>query len=275
MRGNAPVKNFQGLKIYHAFEYVFDAEQAAALFVNAGVDFLLGYADHGRYCPFFQKIYAPFVDKVIPVAFGFSERFQATTPFAERVQKVVALGAVNPVNDPLAARFGDLSTYIQFYQDVKWTHQWRRLLFEQQEALHDIMDSYLPAYPQTKNMQYDAVAMLNRYALFANDEGLMNFPPARTFEGMACGAILVCSDHPIYAELGLRHGENCLMHPRHDVGAFRNTVSHALSDAGKVLELQQRSLAFAHAHFTHEKIAEKLYGDITQRYQGVALRKAA
>lgn len=266
MRGNAPVKNFAGLKIYHAFEYVFDAVDAAKSFQEGGVDYLMGYANHGKYCPFFQHVYAAFTEKVIPVAFGFSQRFQVQNPFLERVQKVVALGAVNPVNDPLAARFGDLSAYVNFYKEVEWTHQWRRMLFEQQESLRDIMDSFLPAYPQTKNMQYDAVAMLNNYALFANDEGLMNFPPARTFEGMACGAVLVCADNPVYAALGLKDGENCLMHPRHDINEFRHKITDALANPQALHALQQRSVAFAQENFTHDAVAQKLYADIAARY---------
>jgi hypothetical protein len=275
VRGNGPVRRFPGLKIWHAFEYVFNANESYALLKAGGVDAVMGYADHGRYCPFFQAHYPEYVGRVIPVPFGFGERFVNTTPFSDRLAKVVALGAVNPVKDPLAHRFGDLSAYEAFYHNQIWTHAWRHLLREHKESLPDLMDCFLPTPPATKSFNYDAVAMLNRYQLFANDEGLMNFPPARTYEGVAAGAVLVCSDHPVYSDLGFVDGVNCLRHPRHDIYGFRARVTAALADPAQLGRIAATGTAMVRSRFSHAAVAEKLHADIAALYHGRAQPRRA
>lgn len=274
-RGNGPVRRFPGLKIWHVFEYVFDAEQSHATLREGGVDAVMGYADHGRYCPFFQKHYPTYSDRVIPVPFGFGARFVNTTPFSERLPRAVALGAVNPVNDPLASRFGDLSAYTAFYHDQVWTHHWRHLLRENRETLADVMDCLLPVLPETKSFNYDAVAMLNRYQLFANDEGLMNFPPARTYEGVAAGAVLVCSDHPVYTDLGFVDGVNCITHPRHDVDAFRARIQSARAHPPELASIAAAGTTLVRTRYTHDAVARQLHADITALYQGRAPARIA
>jgi hypothetical protein len=274
-RGNGPIRRFDGLKLWHAFEYVFDADQSYQLLRQGGVDALMGYADHGRYCPFFRQHYPAFADRVIPVPFGFGERFANTTPFAERLPKVVALGAVNPVDDPLADRFGDLSAYKAFYRDQVWTHHWRHLLRDHRDSLADVMDCLLPIPPETKSFSYDAVAMLNRYQLFANDEGLMNFPPARTYEGVAAGAVLVCSDHPVYSDLGFVDGINCLRHARHDVEGFRARIGTALANPAELARIAAAGTALVRSRYSHDAVAQQLYADIAALYQGRAARRVA
>jgi Glycosyl transferases group 1 len=268
VRGNAPVRGFRGLKIYHAFEYVFNASMSHRLFRDGGADVLMGYANHGRHCPFFQQHYPTYVDRVIPVPFGFGARFASTTPFARRLPRVVALGAVNPVDDPLAGQFGDLSEYVAFYRHATWTHQWRHLLRTHHTALDSVMDCLLPVPPATKSFQYDAVETLNRYQLFANDEGLMNFPPARTYEGMAAGAVLVCSDHPVYDDLGLVDGVHCLRHPRHDIDGFRDRVAAALADPQALARIAATGTAMVRERYSHEAVARQLYTDIATLYAG-------
>lgn len=60
--------------------------------------------------------------------------------------------------------------------------------------------------------------------MFANDEGLMVFPPARTYEGMASGSAMVCSEHPVYKDLGFVDGVNCIAHIKNNLPHFRNKV---------------------------------------------------
>ncbi len=169
-----PPKGFRGLKVWHIFEYVFNVRAVNKMLEDNGVDYLLGYTDHGKYCSFFQAHYPKFIDKVIPFPFGTSKRFLIDDTSAERrLQKVVALGSVNLVNEP---GLPFLKEYATFYQHKKWTHEWRRMLVEHENELADIMDSQLPHFPEMKNTKYDAVKMMTDYAMFANDEGLLAFP---------------------------------------------------------------------------------------------------
>ncbi|MEI6429892.1 MAG: glycosyltransferase [Pseudanabaena sp. ELA607] len=262
---NRPVRDFQGMKVYHAYEYVFRATDANRAFVEGGVDFLFGYTNHGKYCPFFQHFYPSFEDKVIPVPFGFGKRFEVKTNFRDREQKVIALGAVNPVNDPYA-KGDDLAEYIHFYEGIEWTHQWRRKIVEHKLTLSDIVDCQLPEYPKTKDYSYDAVAMLNRYAIFLNDEGLMNFPPARTYEGTASGAVLVSADRPCIRDLGFVNDENCILHQPLDMDDFRDRVKHYLQHPEQLAVIAQKSVAMVHERYTHIQVAKQIHADLAKRY---------
>jgi hypothetical protein len=264
---NAPVKEFDGLKIYHAYEYVFRATESNQAFEDAGVDYLMGYTDHGKYCRFFQQFYPNYKERVIPVPFGWGKRFEAKTPFSERVPKVVALGAVNPVDDPTVKNSIELKDYIQFYEGTFWTHQWRRMIVEHEAELTSIVDSQLPHYPKTKDYSYDAVGLLNQYALFANDEGLMAFPPARTYEGTAAGAVMVSSDHPSYKDLGFQDGVNCIMHKKHDISDFREKVKHYLENPEQLSAIAQNSVEMVRSQYSHEQVARNLYKEIKKKWQ--------
>ncbi|NJK34574.1 MAG: glycosyltransferase family 1 protein [Oscillatoriales cyanobacterium SM2_2_1] len=187
-------------------------------------------------------------------------------PFGDRIPKVIALGAVNPVNDPTVRDPAELRDYINFYANQVWTHHWRRMLVEQEGALAEVMDSHLPHFPKTKDYAYDAVAMLNQYALFANDEGLMQFPPARTYEGTAAGAVMVSSDHACYAELGFVDGVNCIMHRRHNVAEFQEKVQFYRQRPEQLAAIAEASVTMVRERYSHPAVARQLYGDIVQIY---------
>ena len=263
---NQPVKAFRGMKIYHAYEYVFRATEANQALVNGGVDYVMGYTDHGKYCPFFQNFYPTYRDRVIPVPFGFGQRFQVKVDFDQRVPKPIALGAVNPVNDPTVADPTELQDYVQFYEGTTWTHQWRRLLVEHETELSNIMDTRLPHYPRTKDFSYDAVGLLNQYAMFVNDEGLMAFPPARTYEGTAAGSVMISSDHPSYTDLGFVDGQNCIMHQKHDIADFRDKVTFYQQNPDKLAAIAANSVMMVRNRYSHAQVARSLYTDIENRY---------
>ncbi|MGJ3242702.1 MAG: glycosyltransferase [Opitutales bacterium] len=263
-----PPRKFQGLKVWHVMDYVFRPREACEALTTGGVDTIMGYADHGRYCPFFREFYAPFVDRLIPVPFGFGDRFKRNTPFPDRIPKAIALGSVNPVDDPQARSREDLADYIRFFRDHTWTHRWRRALVEHRETLAPVMDSQLPVFPETKNPEYDAVEMLNRYAFFPNDEGLMQFPPARTYEGMAAGALLVGNDHPCYRDIGLRDGVNCVLHPSRDVTAFRERLEALRNSPAEAERLAEAGYRHVRKHFSHQAVAEHIHRQVAARYAG-------
>jgi hypothetical protein len=257
-------EQFNGMKAVHVMDYVFRARESHQALRTAKVDYVLGYADHGRWCSFFQAMYPTYINRVITVPFGFSPRFQATTPFDDREAKVLAAGAVNPIDDPLA-NFGELDDYIAFYFGHTWTHEWRRTLVEHETHLLPIMTSLLPHFPTTKNNNYDAPAQLNHFMMFANDEGLMAFPPARTYEGAAAGAVLVANDHPCYAAMGFENGENCLLHRHLDIDDFQKVVKDGLADQEQLAIIAHSGTKLVTEHYTHELIAQQLIRDLQQR----------
>ncbi|MBN4067474.1 glycosyltransferase family 1 protein [Simkania negevensis] len=258
----APVKGFHGLKVYHLMDYVFQADRCKKNLVDAGVDYVMGYTDHGKYCPFFHKHYPQYIDKVIPVPFGFGERFQRTVPFQERKQKVIAAGSVNPVRDPMVKNPDDLKEYTTFYQDEEWTHRWRRKLAENTIPLQSMMESVLPQFPKTKDFSYDVVSLFNQYQMFANDEGLLAFPPARTYEGAAVGCTMIAAHHPCYTDLGFEDGVNCILHNPLDLDDFKERTVYYQEHQNELERIAEAGYNLVTSRYTHEKVAHTLFNHI-------------
>lgn len=252
-----PPKKFTGLKIWHTMDYVFKASESNKMLMENNVDYVMGYTRHDKYCPFFQKYYVDFKDKVIAVPFGYGERFVGNKSINERIQKCIALGSVNPVNDPLCMP-GILDDYVEFYKDEIWTHKFRRVLAENVDGLKDMMDSRLPTLDKTKNPNYNPVDELNNYQFFVNDEGLMDFPPARTYEGIACGCIMIASKNKIYEDLGFIDGENYIAFEKNNLESFKTKILEAINGKYDLENMQNKSLELA-KKYTHKKIANDLY----------------
>lgn len=265
MERNKPVKGFNGLKIYHLMDYTYFPKLSGEILANAGVDFVLGYASHDRYCQFFQKNYQRYQGKVIPVPFGFAPRFREITPFRERENKVMALGSVNSFIDPehTISEFEELNQFF-LRQDEKFMHKFRRLLVENEKQLSDIMDSKLPHFPRVKDFSYDMADTFNQYKMFVSCESLQYFPPAKTFEGPASGAVLVCSDHPCFSDYGFEDGMNCIKHKQFDINDFRDRVLFYLKNPDKLEKIKKIGTQFVRDNYSHKKVAEYVYSKILE-----------
>lgn len=259
-----PPKDFSGLKIWHTMDYVYKASESAKILKNANVDYLIGYTRQDIYGNFYKYYFRNFIGKTIPLPFGYGNRFICKNSFKNRINKVIALGSVNPVNDPLVKN-GDLDEYITFHDGIIWTHTFRQIIRENIDSFRDIVDSKLPIPPSTKNPFYDPVEELNKYTMFINDEGIMNFPPARTYEGIACGCVMVASKNPIYEDLGFIDGVNYIGFEKNSLEDFRKKVEYYIVHPDKLQVIQKNSLELA-KNYTHEKVAAKLYEDIEKLY---------
>ena len=268
LTGLKPPKKFRGMKVFHVMDYVFCAKKANQALEDARVDYLMGYTEHDKYCPFFQTYYPKFTNKVLAVPFGFGKRFTSRTPFLEREKKCIAAGSVNPVDDPEVKQREELNEYRHFYKQEQWTHRWRKKLSDHENELNVIMDSVLPKFPQTKNLSYNAPQLFDKYQLFANDEGLMVFPPARTYEGVAAGSVLVAAEHPIYRALGFEDGVNCILHKPLDIEDFKNKILHYLKDERSLETIAEKGKLLVRTRYSHEAIAQKLHKTLLEKYIG-------
>jgi hypothetical protein len=241
-------------------DYVFKAQNAIDALVRGGADFVMGYARHDLYCDFFKKYYSFYSEKVIELPFGSGSRFKSIVPFEQRENRCIALGAVNPVDDPLCNP-RTIDEYRCFYQNKKWTHEFRRQLVENEKELGGLVNSRLPHFPETKNSSYDPVMELNQHRFFVNDEGLLNFPPARTFEGMASGCVMVASENPIYRSLGFKDGENYISFKKNDLNDFRCKLEEYIKSPKKSNMLHLKGIELS-KNFTHTAIADRLFSQI-------------
>jgi hypothetical protein len=269
-----PVRRFDGLKIYHVMDYTVDAAAVNAALEAGGVDYVMAYSYLDRYDSFFRTQYPRYEGRVLNVPFGFHPRFHMTTPFAERRNKCVALGAVNPVRDPLLAD-SRLREFTAHFAHEEWAHKFRRLLVENADRLRDVTVSTLPVFPETKNTGFDLNDMMNAYRMFVTCESILFFPPAKAFEGPATGAVMVCSDHECNRVLGFVDGDNCITHRQFDVDHFRDKVAYYIDHPDKLEVIHDAGMRFVRSTYSHEAVARKLYADMAEVYAGRAPGAAA
>ena len=253
------LKKFNGLKIFHVNDYFWNrpASELNIYLEKYGVDYLMGYSRHDLHCEYFKKSFPSYLGKVISVPFGFSDRFVLLNTFENRNNKCLALGSVNPLR-PLQS---DLSNFVEsanFFPDESWFHKFRRMLVIEKNNLSNIMDSMLPEFPEYKDFQYDLVDKLNSYKMFVSDESIFNFPPAKYFEGPACGSVLVCSDHNCNKELGFIDAQNCIMHKQYDTADFGEKIRYYLDNQDKLSKIQENGTKYVRDNFNHKSIAKKL-----------------
>lgn len=265
--GNAPLslspppRDFKGVKAHHVMDYSHCASTAYALLQQSRVDYLFGYSAHDRWCGYFNHHFPAYKGRVVPMPFGHSSRFRCTTAFADRVGKCAVMGAVNAVRDPLSAP-GEIADYVAFFKEVEWAHPMRaavrQAMVEKPETMSEMVANFMAAPPAFRNVSYDSVAELNRHQLFLNDDSIMHYPPARTYEATACGAVMVCSDNPVYGECGWKDGVNCVTHRFGDIEDFEKVVRGALAEPARLAEIQRASLENAE-RFSHAKVADGLH----------------
>jgi len=258
---HCPPKEFKGVKIVHLLDHVFQAEESRRKLLENKVDYVMCYNRHDKYDEFFKYAYPEYINKVIPVPFGYNDlRFKQTKPFEERINKVVALGSVNPVNDPLCS--DDIRQFVEFFKDEQWTHKWRRSLYVHSADLTKEMDSLLPSFPVTKDFNYDIVETYNKYKMFTSCESIMRYPSVKTFEGVSCGSVLVCSDHPCYADIGFIDGLNCIMHKDNDIKDFQRVVRKYQQEPELLKIISEAGKKHVEKNYNPQIIADRLYNKI-------------
>lgn len=260
-----PPTDFNGVKLYHVMDYVYDASAAGKALDSAGIDYILAYAGVQNWCPCFRTAYKPFLDTVISWPFGYSDRFSCTKDFEERNAKCSVMGAVNLV-DPNPDDTS-LDLYRTSYAAMKWAHPIRQLVREHMPELELHVESYLPPKGSRVRLDYDSPLELNRHQLFLNDDSVMHFPPARTYEGIACGAIMMSRHHSCYTEYGFENGTNCFMG---DISTKENLIDlleTQLTPRNDLVKIHQRSLQHAEK-FSHNALADRLHSLLIALHNG-------
>ncbi|MFM6994749.1 MAG: glycosyltransferase [Sediminibacterium sp.] len=253
------LKKFDGLKIYHVNDYFWNqpGSELNKLFESIGVDYLIGYASHDKHCKYFQDTFKNYIGKVIPLPFGYSDRFKNIVPFNERKYKAVALGSVNPLR-PLEYPVEKFRESANFFPDESWFHKFRRKLVLQKANIEPFIDSMLPEFPRIKDFNYDLVKKFNEYRMFVSDESIFNFPPAKYFEGPACGSVLFCADHDCNKEFGFIDSVNCVMYKEDDINDLTEKISYYMQHENELLNIQKQGYNYVTSKFSHRQVASYL-----------------
>lgn len=263
----AGLKKFSGLKFFHIGDYFWyhrGSEKSEAL-SRAGVDHLFGYARHDLHCAYFRSTFPQYSGKVWGLPFGYGDAFSMKTPIADRKGKIVAVGSVVHMRplDQEALNYIEPATY---FPDLAWMHPFRRDLALSGESLSEIMDSKLPMFPQQRDTQTDLVSAFNTYLGYVTCESVYNFPSAKTYEGMACGSALFCADLPCNQELGLLHGENCVMFTNRDLNCFQKRAREYLRERDFLETIALSGRDYVRSRFSHRAIAELISSIIERVY---------
>ena len=263
------VKKFDGLKVFHIGDY-FGYRPASITNKNlesVGVNYLLGYSMHDKYCKYFSHYFPEFKNRVWTLPFGYAPRFELKKPFNSRINKSIAVGSVNPLR-PLNDKIESFIEPANFFPDESWFHIFRRKLILNKNYLLNEMDSMLPEFPQIKDFKYDLPSKFNEYKMFVACESIYNFPPAKYYEGMACGTVLFCSDHDCNKEIGLVDGNNCVMFKQNDFLDFKDKVKFYQSNTQNLNEISNNGLKFVSANYSHSNVINLLMDSISLMYKG-------
>jgi Glycosyl transferases group 1 len=260
------LRKFQGVKIYHVNDYFWNrpGSELNDLLVSNGVDLLMGYSRHDKYCSYFQKTFSNYSEKLIAVPFGYSDRFKNYIDFRSRLTKCIAMGSVNPMEmkDYDVVNYREVAN---FFPSEKWMHKFRRDLVINVDSFGTNLDSMLPVFPQYKDFRYNIVEKFNEYKMFVSCESIYNFPPAKYFEGLACGSVLICSDHECNKDLQLLDGVNCIMYIQNNLNDFRDKLTYYVENHELLPDIQLEGLKLAVNSFSHKQIANNLIKDIYAR----------
>ena len=253
------LNKFNGIKIYHVNDYFWNrpASDLNKLLVNSGVNFVMGYSNHDKYCSYFQKFFPSYLGKVISVPFGYSNRFVNRDDFFERINKCVALGSVNPLRPIDSEEFNYIES-ANFFKHEVWFHKFRRIIVENRERLDSQIDSLLPIYPDYKDFKYDIVEKFNQYRMFVSCESIFNFPPAKYFEGPACGTVLVCSDHECNKDLGFIDGVNSVMYKKNNLNDLSDKINYYKNQPEILKQIQDNGTSLVQNNYSHKDIAKSL-----------------
>ena len=263
------VKKFDGLKVFHIGDYFGyrPASISNKMLESVGVNYLLGYSMHDRYCNYFSNYFPEFNNRVWTLPFGYAPRFEVDKPFNLRLNKSIAVGSVNPLR-PLNDKLESFIEPANFFPDESWFHIFRRKLILNKRYLLNEMDSMLPEFPQIKDFKYDLPSKFNDYKMFVACESIFNFPPAKYYEGIACGSVLFCSDHECNKEIGLIDGNNCVIFRQNDVVDFQDKVKFYQTNPEKLNEISNNGLNFVSTNFSHNNVINILIDSISLMYKG-------
>ncbi len=252
------IKNFHGLKIQNTQDYYNDCVKAASFYETIGIDYLIGHCQLDERCPLFVKYYSHYIGKVISCPFGFSDRFKNKVQFNERMNRALTIGSCVQWKD--LSEFGT-SEMRSMFPDAKVMTPLREYVYNNIELLAAWIDAILPSLQLSEHFRYDIVSELNKYRVFVNDEGIFNLPLCKTFEGIACGAVMIASDNEIYKDLGFVPEVNYIAYEKGNYADFIDKISYYLENEQVLRKLQENSLELA-MEYNHDTVSKSLYEKI-------------
>lgn len=265
-------RGFDGMKVFHVMDPQYMAARCNEMLDACGVDYIMGYARHDRHSSFFRNMHPKYNGRVIGVPFGFNDDWVVRKPFNERQTRCLGTGTVEPFDsDIIISAKEKLQEYLDcFSKDYHCVHELRYLVNRDSWKYRDVIDCKFHD-KNIKNQNYvkDVVGLFNDYKMFINDESLMNFPPIRTYEGIAAGCVMVCNENSCYTDYGFQDKINCIMFKKYDLSEMLEKIKYYLFDNPEELErIQKRAVKFVRSRFNHASIADLMHSKLKEAFNG-------
>lgn len=229
---------FKGVYLYHLMDFMVDTSKLSKSINSNPPKHFLGYNDHYKHSALFKLYYgqlSKFNIPIYPLYFGYSRRFVLKKPFFERESKILVIGKTTFINSPIN----------------KYMHPIREAIYTERVISKNVVKF-------EENENYNIVDQFNNYQFFLNDESIFSFPPAKTFEGIACGSIMIGSNSLLYRELGFIDGINCILFDYLDFDEMFRKVQHYINNPILLDTLHKNSLSLS-LNYSHDKIVQGLY----------------
>ena len=259
------LRQYNGFKIVHMQDFWFQAQNASRFLLNSGVDYIAGYSRHDKDTPFFQKFFPEFVGRVISLPFGYAEDLWFTqTDIIDRKEKVLGAGAIETIHYiKSSGAYDHIREYMDYFKEgFTSMHPVR---FELNNNI-DKYESFIKNNFNIKGTPYQFVedmnGYMNRFQLFINDQSLVSFPPAKTYEGCAAGAIMVAEEVDCFKRLGFRDDKNCILFPEGDFNVMKEKIVRFFSLSDKQKKDFQKSSLDLIAKYQHDRVASRFVDDL-------------
>lgn len=254
---------FRGIKYFHLMDYYLFITRNLEFLKKYSVDYVIGHTQMEKNCKLFREYYSEYHDRTISLPFGYQKRFVCSTAFEDRKNIAIGLGSINPVDDPKLS-YDVKKEFIDYFSNEEFMHPLRRYIQTHEEELVNEIESRFPSPKKQKDFSYDAVEVLNSYTMFINDAGLSNFPPARTYEGIACGCVMVAENNSIYNDLGFIPNVNYIAFEQGNYDDMKNKIDYYISHPNQLAEMQKKSIELSR-RYSHFEVAKDLYSQIIKK----------
>jgi hypothetical protein len=195
-------------KIYvHLSHYYLNPKLISTTLQNIENIFFCGDSDVSEH-PFFLKYFSWYNKNFFLTPFYIADRFEATKPFEERLNKIISTGTFHPMEDYPNLKF------LKEELGVDAFHYNRRNIYEQQLAIKDYITCHNSPWKQKDAAWYkklwnaqkvsqkayfsmDIVQEYNKHKFALIGEEIGGFPGIGTFEAMACGCIVIANPNSL------------------------------------------------------------------------------
>lgn len=278
------IKSFTGKKILHASHFYRSTKKVAENIKKTGTQYMVAEANL-RKSPYFSKFFN-FIKEVLILPQALRARYKKTSNFLDRKNLCLALGTLVLENELDQSN----EDFIQFFK-MNCLHPMRRSIFENKEALEDIIDCCInfhnekriditnksKLYQKSKLFriiydlfflsegkdyhQMDIVQKYNEYKMFIAPEESIGLPSVNFVEGMACGCAYVGLNHSMYTDIGMADKKHYIAYDG-TLEDLRSKIHYYQNHPEELEAIAQNGYEFAKERFSKERVTNNFLNDL-------------